>query len=111
MERQEFERKRNNWLNAFQTWSDKNMHDGRYAYGSCGYGAMCDYCKEPDKGRPCVRALKAYMKENGLTVDYGKRNFEEIWNGAGFISLRVPTELKHPTAEAPCCDGEGASAR
>ena len=70
-----------NWENAFQRWSNKQFQDGRYSYGTCGYGSMCDYCEDNSYGRPCVRALNEMCREKHITIDYEKRNFEDIWNG------------------------------
>lgn len=70
-----------NWENAFQNWSNIQFNEGRYGYGACGYGSMCDYCEDSTYGRPCVRALNAMCRDNRITIDYTKRNFEDIWNG------------------------------
>ena len=70
------------WEYAFQKWSDENGMDGTESYGSCGYGAMCDWCKDNSYGRPCVRALNAMCREKGITIDYSNRDFERIWKGA-----------------------------
>lgn len=64
------------WENAFQRWSDKNSQDGTTPFGCCGYGRICDYCTDNDKGRPCVRALNAMAREKRIVVDYDDRNFE-----------------------------------
>lgn len=64
------------WENAFQKWSDKESQDGTSPLGCCGYGQICDYCKDNDKGRPCVRALNAMCRENHITIDYSDRDFE-----------------------------------
>ena len=59
------------WENAFQKWSDNNgMSDGAESWGACGYGSMCDYCKDNSYGRPCVRALNAMLRETGKHIDY-----------------------------------------
>lgn len=34
-------------------------------------------------GRPCVRALNAMCREKRITIDYEKRNYEEVWDGRG----------------------------
>lgn len=73
--------KKRNWENAFQRWSDKRNQDQISHYGKCDYGSMCDYCSDVSKGRPCVRALNLMLKETKKTIDYDKRNFEDIWNG------------------------------
>ncbi len=71
-----------NWENAFQRWSnDKHLNDQSTPYGKCGYGSMCDYCEDNDKGRPCVRALNSMCRAEHISIDYENRNFEDIWNG------------------------------
>lgn len=70
-----------NWENRFQNWSNKQFHEGRYAYGACGYGSMCDYCEDNSYGRPCVRALNEMLRENNIVLDYKKITFEEVWDG------------------------------
>lgn len=70
-----------NWENAFQRWSNKENLDECSSFGKCGYGIMCDYCTDADKGRPCVRALIRYCKDKKLKIDYNNRNFEDIWQG------------------------------
>ena len=71
------------WENAFQKWSDNHgmQEDCIESWGSCGYGAMCDWCEDNSYGRPCVRALNAMCRENGLLVDYSNMNFEAVWSG------------------------------
>lgn len=74
------DKEKRNWENAFQKWSDdKHINDDTSHYGKCGYGSMCDYCTDNDYGRPCVRALNAMCRDKKITIDYSKRNFEEIW--------------------------------
>lgn len=70
------DKKRLTWENAFQKWSDKQSQDGTTPLGCCGYGRICDYCTNNDKGRPCVRALNAMAREKRLVIDYNDRNFE-----------------------------------
>lgn len=41
-----------------------------------GYGSICDYCTDNDKGRPCVRALNAKARDKHIAIDYSDRNFE-----------------------------------
>lgn len=75
---------RRSWENAFQKWSDDYGMGKAHSYeswGCCGYGSMCDWCKDNTYGRPCVRALNAMCRDKGLTIDYGKRDFEAIWRG------------------------------
>lgn len=75
------DKKKRNWENAFQKWSDdKHINDDTSHYGKCGYGSMCDYCTDNDYGRPCVRALNAMCRDKKIAIDYSNRNFEEIWN-------------------------------
>lgn len=64
------------WENAFQRWSDKQSQDGTTHFGRCGYGRICDYCTDSDKGRPCVRALNAMAREKHIEIDYSVRDFE-----------------------------------
>lgn len=71
------------WENGFQKWSDKNNMDGHTPLGACEYGSMCDYCEgDPSKGRPCVRALNAMLRETGKKIDYESMSFEDVWEGA-----------------------------
>ena len=71
-----------NWENRFQRWSDKMAITAPDEhYGKCGYGLMCDYCSENDKGRPCVRSLNEYLRITGIKVDYEKLSFEDAWDG------------------------------
>ena len=71
-----------NWENAFQGWINKmSVNEPTEHYGKCGYGAMCDYCEDNAYGRPCVRALNELLRAKGITIDYSKRNFKEIWCG------------------------------
>lgn len=69
-----------NWENAFQRWSDEQGMDGAMSYGCCGYGSMCNWCKDNSYGRPCVRALNAMCREKHLTINYKQRDFETLWN-------------------------------
>lgn len=76
----EYTKKKRNWENAFQKWSNEQfIGDGINDYGCCGYGSMCDWCDDNSYGRPCVRALNAMCREKGIRIDYSNRNFEEIW--------------------------------
>ena len=67
------------WENAFQKWSNSQMEDDYTSLGKCGYGSICDYCKDNSYGRPCVRALNEMLRETGKSVDYNNYNFEDIW--------------------------------
>ena len=77
----EYEKKKRRWENAFQKWSNEHgiEGDGTESWGCCGYGAMCDWCKDNDYGRPCVRALNAMLREKGETIDYDDMDFTKVW--------------------------------
>ncbi len=75
------DKEKRNWENRFQTWSNKQFHEGRSGYGACGYGSMCNYCEDNTYGRPCVRALNEMLREKQIKLDYKKITFEEVWNG------------------------------
>ena len=75
------ERQKRSWENGFQKWSDESGQEETNPLGVCGYGSMCDYCKDNTYGRPCVRALNMMCREKRITIDYCKRNYEDIWNG------------------------------
>ena len=68
------------WENAFQRWSNEQINDDSSPVGKCGYGSMCEWCRENGYGRPCVRALNKMCREKGLKIDYSDRNFERLWN-------------------------------
>lgn len=70
-----------NWENRFQRWSNKMAFESTEVYGKCGYGLMCDYCSDNDKGRPCVRALNEYLRIADKKIDYEKLSFEDAWDG------------------------------
>ena len=76
------EKKKRNWENGFQQWSDNqsNQSDGK-PFGCCGWGSMCDYCSDNSYGRPCVRALNEMCREKGIAIDYDSRNYEDVWSG------------------------------
>lgn len=78
----EYAKKKRNWENAFQKWSNYMAYGegSKDGYGCCGYGSMCDWCEDNSYGRPCVRALNAMCREEGIRIDYSNRNFEEIWS-------------------------------
>lgn len=69
------------WENGFQRWSNESAQDGSNPLGVCGYGSMCDYCNNNIYGRPCVRALNEMCRKKRITIDYNKRNYEDIWDG------------------------------
>lgn len=75
------DKEKRNFEDRFQRWSNKEFHDGRYGYGACGYGSMCDYCEDNSYGRPCVRALNEMLRERQITLDYKNITFEEVWDG------------------------------
>lgn len=76
-------KQKKSWEDGFQRWSneqfDKNPHD--QPLGCCGWGSMCNYCEDNSYGRPCVRALNKMCRTERITIDYSKRNYEDIWNG------------------------------
>lgn len=80
---QAYAKKKRNWENAFQKWSDEHgmQEDCTESWGACGYGSMCDWCEDNSYGRPCVRALNAMLREKGISLNYERKNFEEVWNG------------------------------
>lgn len=75
-------KQKKSWEDGFQRWSN-SMFDvaGSHPLGCCGYGSMCDYCDDNTYGRPCVRALNEMCRRECITIDYSKRNYEDIWNG------------------------------
>ena len=75
-------KKKRNWENGFQIWSNKqsSQSDGN-SFGCCGWGSMCDYCEDNSYSRPCVRALNEMCREKGIAIDYDNRNYEDIWSG------------------------------
>lgn len=74
-------KQKKSWENGFQRWSDKEAQDGTTPNGKCGYGSMCDYCEDNTYGRPCVRALNEMCRYRRISIDYNKRNYEDIWEG------------------------------
>jgi len=70
------DKEKRSWENAFQKWSDEQAQDGTTPLGKCGYGSICDYCENNDKGRPCVRALNTMAREKRIMIDYSDRDFE-----------------------------------
>lgn len=74
-------KEKRNWENRFQRWIDKEWQDETTPTGMCGFGAICDYCKDNDKGRPCVRALNLMCKEENKHIDYTKTDYEKAWYG------------------------------
>lgn len=78
---EDYAKQKRNWENAFQRWSDKVSQDGTSPLGCCGYGIICDYCENNDKGRPCVRALNRWLRAKRKTIDYSMMDFEKVWSG------------------------------
>ena len=77
----DFDKLKRRWEDGFQKWSNKSFADGYTHYGSCGYGRICDWCTDSDRGRPCVRALNAMCREKGYMVDYSSTEYEEAFDG------------------------------
>ena len=76
------DKQKKSWEDGFQRWSNKEFtHDDYQPYGCCGYGSMCNYCSDNTYGRPCVRALNEMCRTERITIDYSRRNYEDIWNG------------------------------
>ena len=69
------------WEYAFQKWCETEAADELTSTGICGYGSICDWCKDNSYGKPCVRALNAMCREKRIKIDYSKRDFEKIWRG------------------------------
>ena len=70
------------WENAFQKWSNEHgieNYGNTEDYGCCGFGSMCDWCKDNSYGRPCVRALNAMCREKHIEIDYADFDFTKIW--------------------------------
>ena len=76
--------KKRAWENGFQKWSNTVFLDERNHYGACGYGAICDYCKDNSYGRPCVRALNEMCRVKRKSIDYADKsesNDERCFDG------------------------------
>ena len=69
------DKERRAWENAFQNWSNKASQDGTSPDGCCGYGTICDYCKDNSVGRPCVRALNEKARVKNIGIDYSDLDF------------------------------------
>ena len=70
------------WEYAFQKWSNEHGgidSDNTEDYGCCGYGSMCDWCKDNSYGKPCVRALNAMCREKRIKIDYSDYDFKKVW--------------------------------
>ncbi len=63
----------------FQKWCDKESEDETTSYGMCGFGEICDWCKDNSYGRPCVRALNAMLREKGRVLDYSRTDYDNIF--------------------------------
>lgn len=70
------------WENGFQKWSNEQAQDGSTPLGKCGYSNICDYCTDNCYGRPCVRALNEMCRDRKITIDYTKKNYQEIWESS-----------------------------
>ena len=77
------DKKKRRWENAFQKWSNQHGMDGYDHYGCCGFGAICNYCKDNYYGRPCVRALNEMLRTKRKTINYDAITFEEAFDGKG----------------------------
>lgn len=78
----EYDKRKRKWENAFQKWSDKHgieADENIESYGCCGYGSMCDWCKDNSYGKPCVRALNAMCREKKIQLDYSDYDFKKVW--------------------------------
>ena len=81
------EKKKRRWEYAFQKWSDRNGAKALTHYGSCGFGVICDYCKNNSYGKPCVRALNEWLRERHKALDYDivtEAAFEAAFDGEDF---------------------------
>lgn len=67
------------WEYGFQRWSNEMMLDGTSPMGACGYGTICDYCEDSNKGKPCVRALNVLLRAEHKTIDYEMTDYEEAF--------------------------------
>lgn len=73
------DKKKRKWEDAFQKWSNSQWDDDYTPFGKCGYGSMCDWCKDNSYGRPCVRALNAMCREKQIQIDYNDFDFTKVW--------------------------------
>ena len=76
------EKKKRRWEYGFQKWSDKQLADGYTHYGACGYGVICDFCKDNTFGNPCVRAFNEMLRKKQIEIDYDKITYEQAFDGA-----------------------------
>ena len=75
----DYANKKRKWERAFQKWSNEQLQDGTTDKGACGYGVMCDWCDDPSRGNPCVRALNAMCRTKHKQIDYSNFDFAEVW--------------------------------
>ena len=80
-DRPKVDKRKRNWENGFQRWSDNQAQESGTPLGKCGYGSMCDYCENNTYGRPCVRALNEMLREKNIQIDYEKQSYENAWEG------------------------------
>ena len=78
----EYDKRKRKWENAFQKWSNEHCLEpnNTTSYGCCGYGSMCDWCKDNSYGRPCVRALNEMLREKRMRINYDDYDFGKVWN-------------------------------
>ena len=76
----EYDKRKRKWENAFQKWSNSQWEDDYTSLGKCGYGSMCDWCKDNTYGRPCVRALNEMLREKRMSINYDDYDFGKVWN-------------------------------
>ena len=76
---QEYAKKKRKWENAFQKWSNNQLNDDYTSLGKCGFGSICDWCKDNSYGRPCVRALNDMCREKRIKIDYDDYDFTKVW--------------------------------
>lgn len=76
---QEYAKKKRKWENAFQKWSNSQLDDDYTSLGKCGFGSICDWCKDNSYGRPCVRALNDMCREKRIKIDYDDYDFTKVW--------------------------------
>lgn len=77
----EYAKCKRKWENAFQKWSNSQLEDDYTSLGKCGYGSMCDWCRDNSYGRPCVRALNEMLREKRIRIDYTDFDFAKVWYG------------------------------
>ena len=72
--------KKQKWRNALQEYCDEESHlSGPYTgYCVCGYMRFCDYCIDPGKPNPCVKAICELCEEKNIKINYEDFNFEDF---------------------------------